>query len=152
MSLFTLTPADRAEWLRLGEIQHDSFKDSQDPINIAALGNVSRQDYAEWVAEGIQDMSAHAPLGHRIEVVTARDENGNIAGWAEWIIPTETGSDRINNTEAPDAEQAVPKGADAQIWNEFVAASSEYEKKYLGDRAHWSTHIFSVGSSERHTI
>jgi hypothetical protein len=143
MSSFTLAPADQAEWTRLAEIQQAAFKAAGDPIDSAALGNVSKNDYIEWIIKGLENLSA--PPGYRIEIVTARDGNNNIAGWAQWMIPSETSSDMIGKSEVLEQVSVqVPQGGNEQIWSEFLAASSEYEKKYLGDRTHWSRHISTV--------
>jgi hypothetical protein len=145
MSCFTLTPVLRSEWTRLAEIRHDSFKGANDPIATAAhmFNGVTKEDYVAWNINVLENLTPKP--GYRIDIIAARDEDRTIAGWAEWSIPLgptsrpEPKSDEVKVLEKSIAE--VPKGARADIWNEFVAASYAYEQKYMGDRRHWRTSI-----------
>jgi GNAT superfamily N-acetyltransferase len=145
MSCFTLAPVLRSEWTRLAEIRHDSFKGANDPITTAAhmFNGVTKEDYVAWNINVLENLTPKP--GYRIDIIAARDEDRTIAGWAEWSIPVdptsrhEPKSDEVKVLEKSIVE--VPKGARADIWNEFVAASYAYEQKYMGDRRHWSTSI-----------
>jgi hypothetical protein len=137
MPSFTLSPATPADYTRLGEIQHDSFKEAADPFYAVVHNNTSKEDYVTWVVSGLQNLSSTP--GRRTEIITARDESDNIAGWIRWSTPSEM-SVVIDNGGRADPEKPeveIPKGMNAEIWAELITACQEYETKYMDDKKYW---------------
>jgi hypothetical protein len=144
---FLLTPASPSDYYRLGEIQFDAFG-TTDAVAMAVFRDVTKEDYIDWV---VRTKEAYVPEpGSRKEVVTARDTDGSIVGWAQWSMPTSENNAQSHNEgegveKASEAGNKVkvtipnPKGMREDVLDELFTASRAYEKKYLGDRPHWCT-------------
>jgi hypothetical protein len=150
-SNFVLEPASPCDYPRLGEIQYYSFGHT-DAVTVAVFLDVSKEDYVDWVVR-LKEGYIPEPESRK-EIVTARDVDGTIVGWAQWAIPT--GGEEV---QSPSEDQAVgdrsdegkrekvmipkPKGMKEDVWDELQSECRMYEKKHLGDRPHWCAYQLS---------
>jgi hypothetical protein len=137
MPSFTLSPATPDDYIRMGEIQYDSFKEANDPF--VAHSDTSREDYISWAVHNLQK-SPNTP-NCRTELITARDELNIVVGWISWLVPCETSirdTDRNDRNEpTTTAEVKIPKGMDTETLKELTVAGQKLEEKYMSGRKYW---------------
>jgi GNAT superfamily N-acetyltransferase len=132
MSSYTLVSPTASDIPRIATIQQAAF--AEDPLTIAALANVSKEDYISWCHQ--VHSRPDPPPGYKLEFVCAKNtDTGEIAGWAQWAIPLEDGEEWKGDEKRE--KVPLPKGADKMMWNDFFESIQNHERRIMEGRKHW---------------